>query len=228
MKTALVLSLALLAAAPAGAQVFGPRAARGVFWGGMTGAVIGHNSGSLGHNAWRGAAYGAGAGLLLGSIADYNYNRRTATHVWTPDYASRGYGYGYGYNSGYGYYPRSYYGRSSYYDRSYGSTYYSSGRTSYATNGLLLGAIGGAILGNNSGSLGHNSWRGAAYGAAAGYIIGAIADHNSREREVQDDVVVAAPTVTANASAPAAPAPVAAPAAPATPMTSANALFGRN
>jgi hypothetical protein len=35
------------------------------------GAIIGHNSGGRHHNgAWRGAAIGAGAGLLLGSIAD--------------------------------------------------------------------------------------------------------------------------------------------------------------
>jgi len=50
----------------------------GVFWGGLLGAIIGHNSGDLRHNGWRGAAIGAGAGLLLGSIAENNARQREA------------------------------------------------------------------------------------------------------------------------------------------------------
>ena len=50
--------LALLAAASAHAQLFGPRAANGALIGGIAGAVIGHNSGSLSHNGWQGAAKG--------------------------------------------------------------------------------------------------------------------------------------------------------------------------
>ncbi|MFA5263685.1 MAG: YMGG-like glycine zipper-containing protein, partial [Opitutaceae bacterium] len=42
----------------------------GAFFGGLVGAIIGHNSGGRHNNGWRGAAIGAGAGLLLGSIAD--------------------------------------------------------------------------------------------------------------------------------------------------------------
>ena len=38
--------------------------------GALAGGIIGNNSGS--HNGWRGAALGAGAGLLLGTIADAN------------------------------------------------------------------------------------------------------------------------------------------------------------
>ena len=53
---------------------------RGLLWGGLAGAVIGHNSGDLRHNAWRGAALGAGTGLLLGSIAD----RRAAVREVQP------------------------------------------------------------------------------------------------------------------------------------------------
>jgi uncharacterized membrane protein len=45
-------------------------ASSGLFWGGLAGAIIGNNSGH--HNTWRGAAIGAGAGLLLGSIIDDN------------------------------------------------------------------------------------------------------------------------------------------------------------
>jgi len=55
-------------------------------------------------------------------------------------------------------------------------------RPNYAGNGLLLGAIAGAIIGNNSGSLGHDAWRGAAYGAGAGLLLGAIAESSARRR----------------------------------------------
>lgn len=45
-------------------------ATSGMLWGGLIGGVVGNNS--HGHHAWRGAAIGAGAGLLLGSVADEN------------------------------------------------------------------------------------------------------------------------------------------------------------
>jgi outer membrane lipoprotein SlyB len=54
------------------------RAASGALLGGIAGAIIGHNSGDLRHNAWRGAAIGAGAGLLLGSLADRAEETRPA------------------------------------------------------------------------------------------------------------------------------------------------------
>jgi uncharacterized membrane protein len=47
-------------------------AVAGTLLGGLAGAIIGHNSGSLSHNGWQGAAIGAGAGLLLGSLAEQN------------------------------------------------------------------------------------------------------------------------------------------------------------
>jgi hypothetical protein len=48
-------------------------AASSGFWlGALAGGIIGNNSGSFGHNGLRGAAWGAGAGWLLGSIADAN------------------------------------------------------------------------------------------------------------------------------------------------------------
>jgi hypothetical protein len=50
----------------------------GLTLGAIAGAIIGNNSGSLGHSAWRGAAYGAAAGLLIGAIADNNASRREA------------------------------------------------------------------------------------------------------------------------------------------------------
>jgi hypothetical protein len=45
-------------------------AATGFWLGALAGGILGHNSGDLGHNAWRGAALGAGAGLLLGSVVE--------------------------------------------------------------------------------------------------------------------------------------------------------------
>ncbi len=48
----------------------GRYAGEGLFLGGLAGGIIGHNSGSFRHNGWHGAAWGAGAGWLLGSIFD--------------------------------------------------------------------------------------------------------------------------------------------------------------
>jgi hypothetical protein len=60
----------------------GSYATNGLWLGALTGAIIGHNSGSLHHNGWRGAAVGAGVGLLLGSIADAN--RPAVTYAAAP------------------------------------------------------------------------------------------------------------------------------------------------
>jgi len=212
MKTALVLILALAAYAPAQAQIFRSP----VFGGAVLGAIIGHNSGSLGHDAWRGAAYGAAAGLLIdgafgpgyyGGYGYYGTNDRRYGWAGPGAYVYRAapvvYGdYGYDYNYDYAFY----------------------GRPDYQASGLWLGALAGAIIGRNSGSLGHNAWRGAAYGAGAGYLLGSIAESNVHRREIL--------------VGPSAPAAVAAPAQPqqvtiinnyynTTPMSSANSMFGR-
>jgi len=241
MKPIFLLSLALVAAAPTQAQIIRPESVNGAVLGGIAGAIIGNNSGDLGHNAWRGAAYGAGAGLLLGSLVGEASEYRHGHEVPVP--APRTYVYrespGYGYYSGYGYrtYPAypSYSSRVVYrdtygYDDDYASGY---DRPDYASSGLLLGGLAGAIIGNNSGDLGHNAWRGAAWGAGAGYILGAIADHHARQREAALTRIVASPVPAAGAApapevSPApAPAPAAAP-APVSPMASANSLFGRD
>jgi hypothetical protein len=214
MKTALVLILVLAAYAPAQAQIFRSP----VFGGAVAGAIIGRNSGSLGHNAWRGAAYGAAAGLLIDGA------------------------FGPGYYGGYGYYGRidRRYGRAGPqvylyrdapvvygdYGYDYNYDYAFDARPDYQASGLWLGALAGAIIGRNSGSLGHNAWRGAAYGAGAGYLLGSIAESNVRRREMVGGY--AAPVAAANATS----------AQPqqvtiinnyynTTPMSSANSLFGR-
>jgi hypothetical protein len=108
---------------------------------------------------------------------------------------------------------------------------------------LVLGAVAGGIIGHNSGSFRHNGWRGAAWGAGAGWLLGSIVDSNRYYGGYGYDyprrsVVVERP-VYVQESAPvqaAAPAPAAAPQqvtiinnyyGNATPMTQANSLFGR-
>jgi uncharacterized protein YcfJ len=247
MKTFLSLSLALAALVPSHAQSTRREAVNGVAIGAVAGAVIGNNSGSLGHSAWRGAAYGAGAGLLVGSAIGHA-NRRAEAHrptVYHPGYhrPSVFYSdfhrphYGYGYFSRPSFY-RPYVYRSEpvyYYDA---SDTYVAARPNYAGSGLFLGALAGAIIGNNSGSLGHNAWRGAAYGAGAGLLIGSIAESRARRAESAE---AAAATLANAAAAPAAPATSVGQQAttiinnnyynspaPTTPMSAANSMFGRN
>lgn len=214
MKTALILTLALAALAPVQAQIF-----RSPSFGGVaTGAIIGRNSGSLGHNAWRGAGYVAAAGLLF----DGAFGPR----------------YGYGYYDSRGrsahrhFAPHMYVYRpasvvcSGVYDYNYNYDYAFEGRRDYRGSGLWLGTLAGAIIGHNSGSLGHNAWRGAAYGAGAGYLLGAIAESDARRREAI--VERAAPVMAATAAQPQQVTIINNYYnAPATPMSSANGLFGR-
>ncbi len=205
MKTTIAFALALLALAPAQAQIFRPDSVNGVVLGGIAGAIIGHNSGSLNHNAWQGAAIGAGTGLLLGSIiGESRYqNARANTQVPMP--------------GAYVYRDTPYY-----YD---GGPEYAYDRPDYAVTGTLLGGIAGAIIGNNS--RGHNAWRGAAIGAGAGYLFGSIAENNARRREA-----AAAQAVAARPAPAAAPQNVTVinnyyGTSAAAPMAQANALFGR-
>ena len=124
------------------------------------------------------------------------------------------------------------------YDGFGGSAYaygddYVGGRPNYAANGLLLGGLAGGIIGHNSGDLRHNGWRGAAYGATAGYLLGALAENQARRREAiltQQAAAEPAPAAAESAAPPAAVASTAEPATPAAappPMAAANSLFGR-
>lgn len=262
----------MVASVPARAQILRPEAVNGAVWGGIAGAVIGHNSGDLRHNAWKGAAIGAGAGLILGEMVGnanaavratsvplarsggYFYRERPEIYVGV-DYgrgsrygsrpghgrhprAYRNYGYyghprpgwsGYGYGSVpvYGYYPG--YGAGYPYYDSYG-VYRPGGA---ASTGLLLGALAGGIIGHNSGDFRHNGWRGAAWGAGAGWLLGSIVDAR-RPVTVYEPAPVVVPQVQ---TVPAASPALAAPPQPITiinnyynspsPMSAANGLFGR-
>jgi hypothetical protein len=238
MKTPIPLGLALLALAPASAQVFRPETVNGAVIGGIAGAVIGHNSGSLNHNGWKGAAIGAGVGAVIGSAVGRDNDARRAPQHRTPRYDSpyiyrdapvvyRGPARG-GYHGAY-YGGGGYYGSGGY----YGGGYYGG---SAAADGLFLGALAGGIIGHNSGSLGHNGWRGAAWGAGLGWVLGSVADANRRaviwERppvyvESARPVVVQAPAQPAQAAAPQQVTIINNYYGNAAPMGQANTLFGR-
>jgi hypothetical protein len=129
---------------------------------------------------------------------------------------------GYWGGAGYGFYDNA-----GYYGYSPALNY---GYPNYAADGLWLGALAGGIIGHNSGSLGRDAWRGAAWGAGLGWLLGTVADAN-RVMVTPSPSVIAAPNPVQTfvpAPAIAMPAPVAVPAAPPSAMGAANALFGRN
>jgi len=252
MKTTLGICVALFALAPAQAQHFRPEAVRGALLGGVAGAVIGHNSGDLRHNAWKGAAIGVGAGLLLGQVLGnahaptpyatqavpagayvyrdspvvYTGYRRGHSHpgAWSSHHRRGHFRPGLSYYQGYD--DRFHRTSHSYPYRTYSSYRHGSN----AARGLWLGALAGGILGHNSGNFRHEAWRGAAWGAGAGWLLGSLAD--AHQRATVYDATYAVP------AAPAVYAPIASQPqqvtvinnyynAPATNMTAANGLFGR-
>ena len=236
MKTSVVLLALVAATQVAHAQFIRPETAGGALLGGIAGAVIGNNSGDLGHNSWRGAAIGTVAGALIGSAVGNSRDRYYSHDVPVPTYRSR-YGRDYGYYSPSvshyrqpTYFTDYSYREPGYYNASY-RPYYS--ERTRASTGLLLGGIAGAVIGHNSGDLRHNAWRGAAIGATSGWLLGAIADQRARDRN-REVVYVATPEEAAPA-APSGPAQT----VPQTviinnnyygsqsSMTSANSLFGR-
>lgn len=173
--------------------------------------------------------------LALGSVARAQVFRphvveggrpvhRVASHGAFGGYVYRAGPIGYaGYSRGYrGGWDAGYYG-------DYGVVYPSYGYGGYASDGLWLGALAGGIIGNNSGAFHHSAWRGAAWGAGLGWLLGTVAEANR-------PAVVYAPQTAVT------PAPVAASQAAsapqqvtiinnyygnASPMSGANAMFGR-
>lgn len=207
MKTLLSLGLAALTLSSAHAQIFGPRAVDGALLGGIAGAVIGHNSGSLSHNGWQGAAIGAGVGALIGAAHDHR-----DSHFGPRAPAPRG---DYEYRAGY--------------------------RGNAAANGLVYGALAGGIIGHNRGfGHGRDGWRGASWGAGAGWLLGSIFDANygyyrSYDYDYSYPRVVVMPQsrpVVVQAAPAGAPAPQQITIinnyyGTASPMAGANSLFGR-
>lgn len=212
MKTLLSLGLlALLGSVSAQAQIFRPEAIHGAAVGAIAGAIIGNHSGSFGHDGLRGAAWGAGIGLITGQIAGDARAERDWRGTRVPPYRSDG----------------GRYSRGPVYGVDRGPLAWEQPRT--PGDGLVLGAIAGAVIGNNSGIFGHRGDRGAAWGAGIGYILGAIAQDNARVRAVPSPVrVIEVPA----AAAPTPPQQITIINnyynTPATAMTPANQLFGRN
>ena len=242
MKTTLTLCLALAAAATAHAQIFRTEAINGAV--GRAHASAGRSGGDGrsndrggdrdGRRDHGGHVYRSDPRVHVGigygpSYRGYGYSPYRHSHVGYHDgyfYGPRSYGYrvayapAYGYYSGYGYgYP--------YYD---GYGYYGGG--SAAANGLLLGALAGGIIGHNSGEFRHNGWRGAAWGAGAGWLLGTIVDANRRAVAYPAATAVTVPTqpVVQTQAQPAQPQQVTIINNyynSSTPMSAANGMFGR-
>ena len=98
-----------------------------------------------------------------------------------------------------GAYPsHSYYYPAYTYTPVYGSSYAYS-RPNYAISGTLFGALAGGLIGH---SIDRQGWEGAGIGAAAGLVLGSIAEHNAR---AQEQAVYQAPAVYQQSSAATAP-----------------------
>lgn len=114
-------------------------------------------------------------------------------------------------------------------------------RPNYAVSGTLLGALTGGLIGN---SIHHQGWEGAGIGAAAGLLLGSVAEQNARTYErscyaaprvsyAQPNYIANAPVVNDPPTVPAAPQVQDSPKTTYTSyrstgtMGSANSLFGR-
>lgn len=210
-----LLSLGLALAVSASAQVFRPQVQ-----GGQRGPAAPAPAARV--DAHRHFDHGRSYGPRFGAVlypGGYGYSRYYSAPVF-------------GYYDGYSAYDYPYYFA--------GTGYYGSG--SAASSGLLLGALAGGIIGHNSGEFRHNGWRGAAWGAGLGLLLGGVVDANRRTVAAP---VYSYPQPPQPVVLPAASAPVAAvPTQPtqvsaqpvtiinnyygnAVPMSGANALFGR-
>jgi uncharacterized protein YcfJ len=202
MKKVVIILLSLAALVPAQAQLLRPESVEGALWGGLIGGIVG---GDRCHGlSGRGAAIGAGVGLIAGTLAsesrrNYYYDPPGYVYTTTPSVdVSFGYGYGNCGSSAYVYYTPNRYCAPGY--------YYRPTRPNYAVSGTVLGAASGALIGSANH---HNAGKGAAIGAAAGLVLGSVAEHAARteERVVAAQTPVASAQVQAVSSPPSAPKP---------------------
>jgi hypothetical protein len=209
MKTSLFLCLALTALVPARGEIFRSEALRG--------SHRGDGRRDQGHNHRTSVHVG------VGHHRDH-HGSPWRHHGWS--HGHRGYHYSpyryvpsFGYYSGYGYgYPY------------YNDYVYRTGNV--ASNGLLLGALAGGIIGHNSGEFRHSAWRGAAWGAGIGWLLGSVADAHRRAVAYDSAPVVVqqAPVqVQTQSTTPAQPQQVTIinNYYNSSPMSAANGLFGR-
>lgn len=210
MKKTIFALLIASAIFPAQAQLFSRDSLGGAVVGGIAGGIIGHNSG---RRTAEGIGIGAGAGLLLGAL----------TSQYRRDY--------YGYDT---------------YDYGYGAPYrhqYRPSRPNYAVTGAILGGVAGGVIGHNQG---RHTAEGLAIGAGAGLLLGGIAEHEMRKREAltpyaRPVYAQSRPVVVTQPATMLTTTPVVSQAqqpqqvtiinnyygSQTTPMSSANALFGR-
>jgi len=162
MKIWLASLTAALALNTASAQLLSPES----FQYSLLGALIGGSVGGdyhCGYYRWNGdnAAIGAGVGLLAGTLIGEARRKeyQNVPYVYPPP--------AYGYRYGYEYTPNA---------------GYSGSRPNYAVGGTLLGTASGALI--SEGTSGKPG-QGAAIGAAAGLVLGSIAEHNARRQEAR-------------------------------------------
>ena len=150
MKNFVVIGGVLLLSVSMQAQLLSNESITGAALGGLVGGVIGHNHH---RQTAEGAAIGAGAGLLLGTLAHQERSRQyRAATVPAPIYAP-----------------------------TQGPVYAtSSPRHSRALGGALVGGVIGGVVGHNNN---RKTAEGAAIGAGAGLLLGHIADQNARRAE---------------------------------------------
>lgn len=154
-RFAYILALAL-AVSTVRAQIFSNESLTGALTGGIIGGVIGHNHH---RQTAEGAAIGAGAGWLLGTLVHnqkelskretVNYQYNTTTYSYQPVYTT----------------PTTTYNR-----------------PNYAVGGAVLGGIVGGVIGHNHH---RQTAEGIAIGAASGLVLGALAEQNARLKERQ-------------------------------------------
>lgn len=166
MKKLMLTFLAAAAVFSARAQWPTPEAFGGALWGTLLGGIIGADC----HHGFsgEGAAIGAGIGLLAGSIVG-----EARRQEYRADYYYAG-----GAPACPPYSPYAYYAPNAYCAPGY---YYQPARPNYAIGGTLLGAASGALIGAGN----HQAGPGAAIGAAAGLVVGSVAEATTRHREQQ-------------------------------------------
>ena len=193
MKKLLLTCLISAALLPARAQLVSPEAISGAALGALIGGAAGGNSYSYGCRSYnqfsgRGAAIGAGIGLLAGALVG-EANQRAAYAEQPVAYLSAPLATpGYGYGSPYTYYAPNAYTAPGY--------YYRPNRPNYAVGGTLLGAASGALIGAGS----ERAGKGAAIGAAAGLVLGSVAQF-AAQKQGQEVIAVQPSTQVTTASA---------------------------
>lgn len=159
-----MMLVAVSAAMPARAQLFGPESLSGAF----LGTFIGGMAGSDCHHGFsgEGAAIGAGVGFIAGALVG-EVNRRAyyqpSPYVYYPPAPVAQPGYGY-------VAPATVY------------TYAPPPpplRPNYAVGGTAVGALAGGLIG----AANHKGWEGAGIGAASGLVVGTIAEVAARKQE---------------------------------------------